>query len=366
MHLGDVPGPEYPQIWETLSLSGVSSGIWGVMNGARRNAEHCQFFVADPWTYDVAPHPQSLTGLTQMAVYLAKNYLNLSLIKVLGCAVRYAMALFKNMSFMNIVGALSILIEGFARFGPTNATLGAFYEYTATCCFLQNKKRSNPAFSILFLNLLAHTQHHYWKSDKLSPQLAYAFKVVDAAVGNILHSIQPNELLLVANGFCQVNTNHEKPWILYRQKDPVAFVASIGLCCTRVEALMTHDCYLFFEEPAQSQAAFEVLSEAKVNGKPLFWIERHAKEPRKLFYRLDFTDETGPDSYFEVGGKRYPFFEYFEQVVTRTGKHSQEGFVYQSRRLMGDRVENHEIFHHICKHFDGKVHSGRPLSASVR
>src|SRR5689334_19871254 len=44
-HLGEVPDLGFPQVWEMLGRSGVKTGIWGVMNGARREATGCHYFL---------------------------------------------------------------------------------------------------------------------------------------------------------------------------------------------------------------------------------------------------------------------------------------------------------------------------------
>lgn len=129
------------------------------------------------------------------------------------------------------------------------------------------------------------------------------------------------------------------------------FARNINLSCLRVEPLMTHDCHLFFHDRLQRDSAFELLQSATIEGKQLFWVERDENDPEKLFYRLEFTDETSSDACFEIQGQRFRFFDHFENVVTRTGKHCPAGFVYQSERIMPDSIQNHEIYDFVCKHF---------------
>lgn len=70
-HLGDVPDLGFEQGWETLSRHQITTGVWGVMNGARRNAEHVAFFLPDPWTFSENAHPQnSITYLSYLAIFL--------------------------------------------------------------------------------------------------------------------------------------------------------------------------------------------------------------------------------------------------------------------------------------------------------
>lgn len=349
MHLGDVPDASVKQIWETLSDAGIHSGIWGVMNGVRRGARNCDFFVADPWTFVEDPHPTNLLGLISFARYIAKNYLNLSAIEVGRQSMIYLGALLENVSFRDLLAATRILVEGLAQFGPKHHVLGAFFEYLSAIAFIKYKRQYQPQFSVIFFNLLAHLQHRYWLSNKeLSPHLLYGFKVVDQALGQVFASVSEDEILLVADALSQVNTLTEDLWILYRPHDPEGFVKAMGIECQQVEALMTYDAHVFFSDIAQCNSAFEILRAASINGKPLFYLDRGEATSSKFFYRVDFTDVVSPDVMFEVGGRAYKFFDYFVEVGTRTGKHSQIGFVFQSKRIMPEQLHNHQIHDYIC------------------
>ena len=77
-NLGDVPNLAEDQIWERWSRRGLSSIVWGVMNGNRRNAENCRIFIPDPWTFSESAYPAKYQGLIALPRYLAKNYLDFS------------------------------------------------------------------------------------------------------------------------------------------------------------------------------------------------------------------------------------------------------------------------------------------------
>ncbi len=349
-HLGDVPNLKNAQIWETLSDKGISSGIWGIMNGNRRNAENCRFMIIDPWTFSEQAYPPELNRLVSFAQYIAKNYLNLKAWLFIKHSFNYLKALATYLSPRDLFAAGLLLAEGVLRFGPKNMVLGAFYEYTAAMAFLGQKKKYNPDFSVCFFNLLAHTQHHYWHSkSKISKQLTYAFKVLDRALTRVFSEC--NHTILVANGFQQINTNEDPTWILYRPKDPCQALIDLGLRFESLEALMTADAHLFFKNESDRDLAFKIMSEANVGRKPLYLVEKDEENPLKLFYRLQFTDEITNDTRFNFNGKSHRFFDYFEKIVVRTGKHSQQGFVLQNQEIMPAEIFNHEIHDYICAYF---------------
>jgi hypothetical protein len=365
-HLGDLPESRFSQLWERLSAHNVTSGIWGVMNGARRKAEHCLFFVADPWTFSADPFPDRLHGLTDFARYIAKNYCALNPFKMIAHAWVYGLALLQSCGFSQLCQASWLLVTGVFRFGPRHMVLGAFFEYLSTVAFVRYKKELDPSVSIVFLNLIAHIQHHHWKrADTGSAELAYGYKVMDMAVGEVLDALAKDELLLAINGLSQSNTNHEEAWIQYRQKDQEAFLQALSLQIDRVEALMTHDAHIFFASEALRERAFQVLSQGTVNGHRLFEVEKDAAQPTKLFYRLEFTGPLSPTDHFVADGKEYKFFEHFKTIIVRTGKHNQNGFAFQSERILPDQIINHQIYDHVCAFFGIPTESAATAPASA-
>jgi hypothetical protein len=319
------------------------------MNGRPGRAKLCSFFLADPWVFDVETRPESLACMKDLATHLAKNYLQPWQPKILGLACHYAFGLLANLKVSEIVAATVIFLDGLFKFGPSNLVLGAFFEYASACAFMKARRRFEPQFSILFLNLLAHAQHHYWfKEDSLSPQLSYSFKVVDAILQK---AFSTSDTVLIANGFSQTNTSHEPSWILYRPHDPITLMRAIGIFPARAEPLMTHDLHIWFSSEVETELAARALTSARIKEKKLFLVEADANDRCKLFVRLQFTDAVEAQETFFVLEKPYRFHKYFKTVVTRTGKHDASGFVFQTKRLLPEALLNHQINHYICKFF---------------
>jgi hypothetical protein len=357
MHLGDTPNLAAKQLWEELSEHDIHSGVWGVMNGDRRAATACDFFVADPWTFSAKPYPADLRSLTDLAVYIAKNYLHLSPLAMVGRGLRFLLGLLTHVSPADLLIAVQILISGVLRFGPKNVVLGAFFEYASAAAFARARTTYQPQCSIGFFNLLAHGQHHYWNAGgKLSPQLAYSFAVMDRIVGRLLNHGLPGEIVLAANALSQRNTNDEPPWILYRQIDPEAFLQAMHIPHSRVEALMTHDAQVVFASKHDRDFAAGILGDARILNKAMFCVDADETDPCKLFYRLDFTDPVSEHVEFAIGGGAHRFDAFFESIVRRTGRHIQEGFVFQSERIAPERMANHELYRCICSYFGIAAH----------
>lgn len=361
-HLGDVPHLKTPQIWEKLSEKGISSGIWGAMNASRNQAANCLFFLPDPWTASEVAFPEELNALLNPLRFISKNYRSsLAIVQQIGNLIR----LFKRNNLGKCLAKESfLLLKNILRHKGKPFVFVSFLDYLSTRLFLKYKERYHPNFSLLFLNSIAHLQHHEWKNRKivLKDPLAHGFKTIDVILGHIMNAMKPDDLLIVTNALSQKNTSDEKPWILYRQIDHQKFLQAVGISDARVEAHMTHDAHLFFPSAFSARKAKEILQKVQIKDSRLFHVESYPNEPLKLFYRIQFTDALPKDAHFEVSGKRFPFFDLFSAIVQRTGKHVQTGTLFCNKPLFSSRIFNHEIGDKLLQN----CHSKEPLRFQSR
>jgi hypothetical protein len=158
---------------------------------------------------------------------------------------------------------------------------------------------------------------------------------------------------MVFNALSQMNTNDEAPWILYRQRDQGRFLAAIGLDVARVDAHMTHDAHLVFATPQARAQAETVLRDARIGERPLFLVESYSDDPLKLFYRLQFTDPVAQDAVLTANGRSVRFFDQFEAIVQRTGRHIPFGTLYSDAPQVPATLYNHQV-HDVVLDFFGK------------
>ncbi len=343
-HLGDVPEIGILQLWEKLSEQGISSGIWGAMNAKRRGAKNCRFFLPDPWTASESGFPAELDALLKPLRYTSKNYTDHSpwaLISQMGKLLR----LFgRNGLTVCLTKELLSFFQALFLYRAKPFVFVSLLDTLSAQLFLQYQQRYNPDFSLLFLNSIAHLQHHQWKNTKIEPKdpLAYGFRKIDQILGTIFHQMKP-DLLMVTNALSQQNTNSEKPWILYRQIDHSKFLRAVGIEDVRVESHMTHDAHLFFPSLTLAQKAKAILQEVRVEGAILFSVESYTHAPLKLFYRIQLTDALPKEARLTVSGKSHPFFALFTAIVRRTGKHIQTGTLFCNQPCFPARLANHEL-----------------------
>ncbi len=352
-HLGDVPDLHTKQIWESLSAQGMTSGIWGAMNASLAGSEKSLFFVPDPWTASEKAFPEELNRLLNPLRLISKNYTNQKTGSILK-QLRRLLTLFVTNGLGGVLAKqLPRLLKDAVRFGGKHFVFISTLDTLSTSLFLKYKERYNPDFSILFLNSIAHLQHHHWKESELSDgtPLAYGFRTLNQILGKIFASLQEDELFIVTNALSQKNTHNEKPWVLYRQTDQRNFLRAIGVDDVLVESHMTHDAHLFFPNATLADLAKELLEGAHIEGEKLFCVESYEQEKEKLFYKLIFTDPVGSEATFQVGGKSFRFFDLFKAIVTRTGKHIPEGDLLCNAPLFPEKIENHQIYKEILSFY---------------
>jgi len=112
-------------------------------------------------------------------------------------------------------------------------------------------KTTNFGYYTLFLNAIAHYQHHYWRNyskDGFDPSIvyddireqddpiSYGYKVYDKIIGDTIKMVKndPDTLVLMASGLSQVPyTDKEEQGGMnyYRLIDHKKFAQKIGLNC---------------------------------------------------------------------------------------------------------------------------------------
>lgn len=357
-HLGDITMLKHEQLWEKLSRVGVTTGVWGVLNGRRGDAENCLFFLPDPWTFSEPGYPHEINYFLALPRYMARNYLNANWFKVFQLGVNFLRFVLSPRVLVAVIRELPRVLIHAVRFRAANFVPYSVAEYLSTLRFIEYRQKFNPQCSILFLNLIAHVQHYYWQDVPLqrNKRLKYAMHYLDRILGALFASKTSEDRLVVVNALSQMNTNHEEPWILYRQKDHTTLLHALGIPNVRVEAGMTHDALLFFPTAEACAHARSVLTATKTNGEPLFSVEAYENDPQKLFYMIQYTKIISNDQSFDVDGRIYNFADFFCPVIQRTAKHIGAGVAYSDTEFLPPKFENHTICHYIVEFFKKKQH----------
>jgi hypothetical protein len=354
IHLGDAPANlEFKQLWETLSDAGISSGIWGAMNAMRGNADECLFFLPDPWTFGERATPENLNELLALPRYYSTNYLEVSRWEFFKCTMLLTKFLLGSGALTKILAQSPLVLGGLWKNGLNNEVLFSLFDLFSAAIFAKYKKRYRPQFSVIFLNSIAHLQHHGWHADqKISGNMAFGLKAIDRVLETLFNSLEDGEACIVMNALTQKNISTEKPRICYRQISPSRFLESIGFQFESVKQLMTNDAHVFFATESARDFAAEALECVTINGAPLFQVERNIDSPCRLFYQVDFWDELAGDIEISINGQTVNFLGHFEAIIARTGAHLRNGDVFFQGIDLPQQMYNHKIAEYVLSFFN--------------
>lgn len=349
IHLGDPPSKlGLKQIWEKLSDHGITSGIWGAMNATRGNASSCKFFLPDPWTFMEDAYPAQINNLLALPRYYSKNYLDVSKSKFAKCAMKLAKYVLGSGALFRILGMTPLIVRGILRNGINNAMLFSLFDLFSAALFLQQRKKRPTDLSLIFLNSIAHLQHHRWEEGStLTNDVAFGLRAIDRVLGMLFASLKKDEAVIVMNALTQRNIVHEKPRICYRQINPARFLNAINLNFKSVEQLMTNDAHVFFDNQNARDEAVNALSKATLQGLALFDVDADSNDGTKMFYQVDFWEEMRVDEVVEINGMPINFLDHFEAIVARTGAHIRTGNIFFDGIEIPAHLYNHEVAAYI-------------------
>jgi len=348
-HLADLATLPYPQIWESLGQAGYRCGVWGAMNARLGDAPNTVFFVPDPWSLDQKAHPAPLNQFLALPVYYARHYGHTRPGALVIALCRTLCFLLRPSALQALLPCLPTILWTLMRKGFKDHLLFALFDLVNVALFTRYYRKYQPDFSILFLNSLAHLQHHHWSSpDTLSPEMRDSFRLVDQALGILFDALPVDEPLLVANAFTQTCTA-DRGEFLYRQRNPELFLHTVGIQFEQVSQLMTNDAHIFFATQEEAVRARQILDGAKLDNESVFHTRQDPKSPDSLFYQLIYWKSADSGALLMINGKSLCFLDFFYCVTKRTGSHDSQGHIFSSGIELPDNIYNHEIHDYLLK-----------------
>ncbi len=354
--LGDTARQTAPQIWNRVAAMGYSWAAWGVMNAPRGDMQGCKLYVPDPWSYDERATPPQLETLLALPRHMATHYLDPGASKLLLSTLRSASYFLPPSQWPIAARFAAKLLSGIAACGANVHTFAGLLDYLGALVFLREKMRSKPDLSVIFLNLVAHSQHHFWTAGRdYDQRLLYAIRVADAIVALLLESLDPDEAVICMNSMRQENVAG-RGFFVYRQIDPDRTINRLGVAGGTVQQCMTNESHILFDTVQEADAAEQQLRSLTLgDGSPLLFLERD--HPTKVFAQICIDNPVPPDARIVGTGIDVAFYDLFALVCERTGAHTQTGDLYYKSIDIGPGpLFNHQIGDLIVDHFKNGTH----------
>ena len=340
-HLAEAGKLQHEQIWDYLNRQGFSSTVWGAMNGKNNHHSLMKTFFPDPWTYSEIAAPDELNRLLALPRMYAQHYGQIRTWEFAKCALKTGSYLLTR-QLVTVLRNLKFWTGPALTSGFNNTILFALFDNLSAKLFRRFCEQDKSDFKLIFLNSIAHLQHHAWQPDSKKTQAA--IRLLDDTLATALQTAQKGEPVLVANAFSQVYTADRNEF-LYRPIDPQALISAFGLPHSHVEQMMTNDGHIFFRDADSCEQTLSALAAAAVDGSKAFDVDRRGET--QLFYQFRIWGEVPEDSVIEVNQLSLRFYDLFEKLVRRTGSHTSEGDVFYTNIELPEKIWNHDLFHLI-------------------
>lgn len=348
-NLSDIQHSNVRQIWEVLDAQGVACGVVSPMN-ARRGDMKAGFFIPDPWSVSKDTYPAPMDPIYRFLAERVQSH-NVSLEQgssKLG---------FLKACLRAGVPALDLLQLGkaylAARMNPRSKwKLAAELDRFLMGLTLAMRKRFNTGYTSVFMNAVAHYQHHYWTLhepghwaprypvlfEKRNPvadrnldagddPMAYGLQVYDDIIGRAVAAAGV-ESVMVVTGLSQVPFEGYAGgagFYLYRPFDHERLFDLLGIKRRQVAPLMSRDLMMYFSNDDERAVAAADLRAIKVQCKPLFLCTEEAE--CRLFCKVLYTFDVAADAVIDAPNATgvLRFAEHFQLITFKTGHHSPEG-----------------------------------------
>ena len=321
------------QIWDFLSSANITSSVWGAMNSKFIKNSNLKYYFPDPWNYNDKSKPSNLMNLYLLPNYYAKNYLNISLIKIFGFSILFIIGLINNSKLVDLLRDIFFSLKIFFKKGFKNYVLFFLFDIFFLNIIYYRISKKKTDFTIIFLNSIAHYQHNNWNETQNEKVF---FDCVERIFCKIDKINKKYESVILFNGFTQKKI---PPEYLLRPMNPEKFLSNF-IKFKSLEQDMTNGGFIFFDKYSEKKNSFEVLNQLYFNKKKVFQLKDFSK--KIIFYKINLKSnkiiilKKNEDSIKEIRkfSQKYSrtvniknFFIQNVKFIKTTGVHISRGVV---------------------------------------
>lgn len=351
--LGDAHELNHDQIWERLADHEIACAIIGAMNATPGRLKNGVFF-PDPWSKENTTVPAELKGLWTLISNRVQSHASTQpgiddMIQALKATGKF------NISKKLMLRIAKQVLE--QRFEPkVKWRLAGLFDLFLAEIFCSVQKTPDYRYLTLFLNSVAHYQHHFWRNlepAKFSPQvkapdcrpqdnpLLFGYKVMDEILGRVMKEVDLDQtLVLIVSGLSQIaDTRYENQGGMnyYRLLNHKQFAASIGLNPEVVFPLMSRDWQLRVPAEIKDHVRGQ-LDSFRVGNDKLFSVSEDTEG--YLFVETEATKLIPDNEIVYCGDKEFGVFgQLFTRSAVKSGQHTGVGILWSSKNLASLGIE---------------------------
>jgi len=348
-------------VWDVVTAEGDPVWICGSMN-IRYDDGAPGYFVPDPWSTDVKPHPDSLAPYFR---FIQQNILEYS-------NQRVPLTRGDYVAFLRFMAANGLSLH------TVNSTIRQLISEKTQRrvrwrrAFIQDKlqfdvfravyHRIKPRFSTFFLNSTAHMQHVYWRNmepehftlaprseeqESFASAILHGYQEMDDLVGRFLKLLGNDAIIVLATGLSQ------QPCLAFeaaggkhghRVIDLEALASFIGITAPHKSArVMAGQFWVHLENVEEATDAAAKLAALRVGEEPALLVKR---EGSSVFLSCAINHAVDRDALLQITGsdRSIPFFEMFHLVEEmKSGMHHRDGILWIRHPHLAHSVHEEKV-----------------------
>jgi|GEM_PF-1484865 len=342
----------FPQTWEMLSTQGISSAIVGSMNVKRGNVQD-GFFFPDPWSKSAKVFPIEYQPLFNLLSEKVQTHSTAKITK------------FDILKAFNLCRKFKIPLGLYCKVGmqlihqkideTKRWRLAALFDLLLAHIFQYLLTTTQYGYYTLFLNAVAHYQHHFWRNfdpTDFDPMIrapdchvqddpmTYGYEIYDRILSNIIDSEtnRSKTLIIVLSGLSQVpfyEREHVGGMNYYRLNKHTIFTNSIKLRCEKVLPMMSRDWQLSYINQDDLMYDKDLLGKITLGkSEKLFKIGKNTENT--LFVETVVTRHVANSEMIYLNEQKIGCFnEFFTKTAIKSGHHTGVGSAWFSGPVDG-------------------------------
>ena len=342
--LGESINYNHSQIWENLEKKNLRIASISSMNAVNRLKSKSNVFLPDPWT-----NTKILASKYDKIFYLLLKKIILDRNKRLKYYIKIFLFLIVSLRYLeikNYIEFYSIIKNAISKSWSRVFIL----DYLLTQFYLTKISKKNFNFTSLFLNGLAHNQHHnlrFINSDKQKDNVIFqTYKFYDLIIGKIVERCSQNKTtIFFASGLSQKVVSDEIYYYSFNNQFKEFFL-KLNIKIDKFDFLMSRESRIYFKNYNDKKNAIKKLSEIKNdNNINIFSIE----DENDTSIKLTISYEKTIDKDFKLMSDNKIILNNFENYVVfwaqKHGEHNTEGTfsVYPLKNEKKYKINNIEV-----------------------
>ena len=113
---------------------------------------------------------------------------------------------------------------------------------------------------------------------------------------------------------------------------------------------MTNDGNIFFPDEFTAENGREILEASLLDDEKAFHVDPNTNDSKRIFYQFIIWKDISSNAILHINGKAIKFYDFFEKITRRSGKHVEYGDIYSNGMSLPGQLINCELHDYLLSH----------------